>query len=416
MEKEFLEDYEQKEHSEYEKFRKKVLEGKFDSKKERYPPNERFHKLKEPVAEAYAFESIWPQVPLFGSLIIPIFPRDKEHFQEIHGFEANDIERLVDFAKDTGKIQFALRAYPTAYIGLDFLEPIFTELRPPLPVVYPFEDVIEKKEIKKYTIEFYTLAGFGLLDYIKGAYLQLGEEYTKKRIDDYLRDYILLKSLGYDDIVDNIEEAMVCDLSEALGMYAAFGNLITEPKVKLLRATEVYSREYILELFQIGRGMEKFEQEIRGIMFSYDIGKFLMSKLAYMPEGYHACVKLIDSYKQEDLYKVAEALDKGIKEERKDEVYEKKNEFEAILDKVWEDGRVEMRKEGIKYGIPISLGIIGTLLGGPATGILAGLGFSVPDRIIGINTERISEKIAKIITPNHCVAIYDFKKKYEIKE
>lgn len=421
MDKEFLVDYEQNEYSEYEKFRKKVLEGKFDPTKERYPPEDRFHNLNEPIAEACSFGSIWPQIPLFGSLIIPIFPRDNAHFREMHGFEANDrdIERLVDFAKDTGKIQFALRSSPTAYQGLDFLEPIFKELRPPSSFVYPIEDVIEKKQLKRYTTEFQTLAQYGLIEELKGIYSPYRENYVKKRLDAYFRGYITLKYLGYDDIVEKIEEAMVYDLTEALGFYAAFGNLIVAPKINPLRATRVFDREHTLLYFQKGRGITEFEQEMPKIRFDFDIGKFLMSKLTYMPESLDACKAVIDRYKQEDLYKVAEALDKGIKDEHEDTIFSQTIEFETILDDLWKDCRVEMRKVGINYGIPASLcivGTLGTLISGSATGILAGLGFSAADRIIGLTKDRISEVVAKLITPNHCVAIYDFKKKYEIKD
>jgi hypothetical protein len=44
----------------------------------------------------------------------------------------SDIPRLIDLAKETGRVQFCLESNPTNYIGLSHLEHLFYEMRPPM--------------------------------------------------------------------------------------------------------------------------------------------------------------------------------------------------------------------------------------------------------------------------------------------
>lgn len=72
LDKEFLESYHAKEIDEIKKYLDKLSLGESNIS---YPDKNRFHELKEPVGEAYfPNKSIWPQIPLFGSLIIKICP------------------------------------------------------------------------------------------------------------------------------------------------------------------------------------------------------------------------------------------------------------------------------------------------------------------------------------------------------
>jgi len=73
---------------------------------------------------------IWPLAAFSGSTIVPLMPIDKEHFESFHNFRISEIEQLVSYIEDTGKIQFVLVRKPTDYYKLDFLEPIFKRLRP----------------------------------------------------------------------------------------------------------------------------------------------------------------------------------------------------------------------------------------------------------------------------------------------
>lgn len=68
---------------------------------------------------------IWSQIPFSGTLIIPINNYGKEDFFEFHGFEASDLDKLIELAKETGKVTFVLSADARYYEGLEYLETLF---------------------------------------------------------------------------------------------------------------------------------------------------------------------------------------------------------------------------------------------------------------------------------------------------
>lgn len=117
----WLADYDSKETEESDKFLLTVYDNKISSDY-RYPFPGRFKKLQFPASQAFYLD-IWAQIPLYGSsfVIVPPLPKDQFLFQ--FGFE--DIKQfydLVDFHKETGRIQFILNSSPKRYAECDFLE------------------------------------------------------------------------------------------------------------------------------------------------------------------------------------------------------------------------------------------------------------------------------------------------------
>ncbi|MCZ7380245.1 MAG: hypothetical protein O8C64_01515 [Candidatus Methanoperedens sp.] len=154
MDKDFLENYLAKELEEIVKFEHNIYERKLNSS---YPDRKRFPKLNEPIGKAIPGESIWPQIPLFGSLIIEIHPVPENLFYQFHGMEKQDFEKLIDFSKETGKVQFMINGYPESFRRMDFLLPLFEEIRPPLTNSIPMASLFEYNELGKYVNEFNTL-------------------------------------------------------------------------------------------------------------------------------------------------------------------------------------------------------------------------------------------------------------------
>jgi len=113
MDREYLKDYEQKEKAEFERLvKKKIKNDTFSFEKDKYPPDERFVNLQDPVAvaslEAAHIGNLWAQIPLCGSLVVflPAFPQSL--FEESL-FKVSEIPKIIDFVKETGRLQVALR-------------------------------------------------------------------------------------------------------------------------------------------------------------------------------------------------------------------------------------------------------------------------------------------------------------------
>lgn len=422
MEKEYLKDYHEKEKDEVNKFLDSLHKGFTNIT---YPDKNRFHKLIEPIGRAFPLYSIWPQIPLFGSLIIEINPVPENLFYKSHGMEKKDFERLIDFSKDTGKVQFMINGNPESYLGLDFLSPLFEELHPPMSYSIPIASLFEEKEFKQlnnYVTEFDTLIylpslkGTNFIEELK--YLtRLGLTYytLNELLDENRQYYAFLKGNGYNDIIDYFENLLVLDSKKAAKFLSGIGKLIVESNRDPLKSDYIFSFEALTKL---SRGFDTFD--LKNSTYNiHEIGKFLLNKLTFMPESFDACKDVISRYDQEDLYKVSASLHEGVIESNPDIVCNKNIELSEILDNVWNNAKFENRIKGVNYGIPITTALVGTLAAGPVGGLggfLSGLGVNVISEIIGVDQDSIAQKVAKKTVPNHIVNIFDFKKKYNLEK
>lgn len=422
MKTEYLKDYHEKENEEIKKYIDNLDKGFTNIT---YPDKNRFHKLVEPIGRAFPEYSVWPQIPFFGTLIIEIAPVQESRFYQFHGMEKKDFERLVDFSKDTGKVQFMINGNPESYLGLDFLSPLFEELRPPMSYSFPMTSFFEEKEfnqLNNYATEFNTLislssqtgANFiGVLKYL--TELGLANYNLKELLHENLRYYAFLKGKGYNDIIEYFENLLVLDSLKAVSFLSGIGKFIVEPKLDTLKSDHIFSFEALTEF---SHGFDTLDL-VDGTYNIHEIGKFLLNKLTFMPESFDACKDVISRYDQEDLYKVSSSLHEGVIESNPDIVCKKNIELSEILDNVWNDAKFEKRIKGVNYGIPITTVLIGTLAAGPVGGVgglLSGIGVNVISEIIGVDQDSIAQKVAKKTVPNHIVNIFDFKKKYNLEK
>ncbi len=416
---EFLQDYEAREREEAQKFIKRFEEGKV-LQTETFPTKDRFVKLKEPIAHTLQGINVWGLIPFYGSTIVFLRPSDDEKaFDSYHkhlGFTSRDIDNLIELAKGTGRIQFTIDD-PTRYKNLDFLEPLFHELKPPANMI-PYKSLVGHETYKKYLIEFETLAQFGFTNYINSVnsyLLTLGivnRTYTKDSWHYNSIIYIALKALGYKELADEIGSLMIINPPEALNYLTAFGDLIINPQYDMLKPIYIYKRDFLTEVHEL---VKQHRIDVHN-PFQYEIGKFILNKLILYPETIDGCMRLIQEYKDHELYKVLCALDDGIKRKKIDIIEDKKVDMSEILDNVWKDAdKIKLGSEGINFGVSLDIGLIGELASGlPGVGLMAGLGFQAIDRFWGVKSESISEKIAKFVSPNYLVAIYDFKKQHAL--
>ena len=425
MDKEYLQDYEQKEHSEYERLVvKRIREGRFSFEKDRYPPDERFVNLQKPVAVvsygAANVSNLWAQVPFCGSLILFLVPAPKPEFEQIY-FKVSEIPKIIDFIKETGRLQVALSAGAHLYEGLDHLDPFFKELNPPVYPVAPISIFGNEKEVQKVTDTFYTLGRVGYLDFLRNRFLQYGSRIFPQFLGTNLAIYMTLK-LGRYIVVEDIEKLMIDNPEKALSLFVVCRKFIVDP----LRDLRSNLKNFTLDEIRKSQALPLVYQP-QEIRFPCEIGKSLLRKLTFAPQGLRACNELIDHYDAYDLRKALESLNDGIVTNHPDVVNKNAEDLSEILDNVWNDKTISKRVENIKIGVPISIAAIGSvaggLIGGPAGvgtgGFLAGLGFKVAEKAVekffGVKGEGLSEKLAKLRAKSYQANVYDFKKKYKAK-
>lgn len=404
MDREYLEDYEQREKAEVEKFLKLVDEGKFSFERDRFPTDERFRKLQKPTAMAAPpVASIWAQIPFCGSLFLVIAPVTQQTFEEFY-FSVSEIPKVIDFIKETGRLQVCLAQMPTDYEKLDYLEPFLKELKPPVNHGMPPPFYNTEREVQEAENTFYALANVRYLDAVRWHI----QEFSLVHEMD-LSTYMVLK-LGHYSIVDDVEDLMVDDPLQAFILLGICQKFIVNPLVNVRCDISNFRLDEIARTRYLPAGYQP-----KQISFPCEIGKFLLKKLTYAPMGLDACKELIYHYEAYDLQKVQKAMNEGIMTNKPDILDKNAEELCEIIDNIWSDKTLPRRVKGLKVGIPLSMAAIGSVAAGPigtAGGFLAGLGYSVADKFIDLGTDGLSEKLAKLKTRSYQANIYDFRKKY----
>jgi hypothetical protein len=418
MNKEYLEDYGLKERVEHERYWRDIQKQKLTLGKDKYPSDERFVKLKNPVASLCVdnaeARNFWTQIPFSGSTIIPIPPIPLSYFEKCF-FKASEIPKVIDFIKETGKIQIALSSPALVYEDLDYLDPFFEELEPPELLAAPLSVYWNEEDIKKASTIFDTLGKIRFFSFLKKRFSADASpvEYSPGYVGTAFlqsRGAFMFLKLGRYAIVDDIENLMVDSPEVAYDMLYACQCFIVAPLVD----TRCSIRNFSLEGTKISRPLPLVYQP-QNVRFPCEIGGFLFEKLTYAPIGLDACKELIYHYDMYDLQKVQESLNEGITSNYPDVIKKSAKEISEILDDIWNDKTIPRRVKGIRIGVPLLMAAIGTVAAGPigaVGGFLGGLGYAVLDRSVDLGTEGISEKLARLRTRNYQANVYDFKKKY----
>ncbi|MGD0405455.1 MAG: hypothetical protein ABSB10_02220 [Candidatus Bathyarchaeia archaeon] len=420
--KEYLEDYEAREMAEYETFKRKISNGTFTSK-DIYPQAIRFPEIKRPISRTFSIQdisqddNIWAIIPLGGSTIQGLPPFPEHMLKSSLGFSISEIPEVISFVKETGKLQFTLRDYPTKYLECPFLEPIFRELNPPVGVNLPPTAFIEEKDFRRYMAEFNKFCESKVFPHI----LKWSREETGATtngeilIGQYRHTYTFLRALGYDSIVNQIETySLSGQVNELAAIMMVSGTLIIQPAFEPIAR----SFSYDTALYQSAVGFANMHKlEMPKPTFPVEIGEYIIKKLVHCAPSLDACKQLVFNYQDQDLYKLHEALAEGIVANNPDVISKASKDFSLVMDEIWNDKSLLYKVNGLKVGVPVLFGVVGGLaagLSGGIGGVLAGLGISATDKFIGGINEGVAEKIAKIKSSNWEVVVYDFKNKYKL--
>lgn len=415
MDREYLEDYEERENEQYSTFLKRLSNGTFNLEKDIYPPANRFTNLQNPLATASDLSGkigdLWTQIPFSGSLILRLSSSPPDLFERDY-FKISEIPTIIDFIKSTGRLQVTLEEYPTHYEGLDYLDQIFEELNPPMisgPPVTSYGSLDEIKKAQECYLSISEIAFSKLLTKVIGTkwgYWTAAKTYAEAAEKIYI--YLKLK---HPILAETIENLMVDDPPRAFIMFHVCQNFVVTPNIRLGYNLSNFS----LDEIKLGTILPTPYQP-QEISFPCEIGQFLLKKLTYAPVSLDACRELMYHYDAYDLRKVQEALNEGIATNNPDILEKNAEELSEILDNIWNDKTLPRRIKGLEIGIPVSMAAIGSVAAGPigsVGGFLAGLGLNVADRFIDIGTEKLVDKLAKKKAKSYQINIYDFKRKYK---
>jgi hypothetical protein len=374
--------------------------------------SERVGKLNSPIFFGIDPRSlIWSQIAFSGTVICPIYPAPPDAF-----LNEKTIPDIIQFVKDTHKIQFLLNSPPTSFKNYDYLEPLLRELSPPINSnpIPPYKGSVEKcshlmdscndeiDELIVFSPEWqHLLRGFigeYSINFVKQAY-------------SYLRYF------GFDDIADTFIENFLINPEFAYYYIYNAGKFITNPLTDPFKSNYSWELDEIRHAQMLGVDVSCFSERI-----SFpEVGSFLMKKCVHYPTSLEACKYLINRYEDNDLYKILSSLNEAVIERNDNIITQKSSDIEEILNNVWDDKKIKNRAVAIDYGIELSCGCVGYLtgnaIGGPAVGsfgFLCSMGLNFIDSTNNQFLDQYSELISKKIASPYMATIYDFKKKYQM--
>lgn len=285
MDKEYLEDYEQKENEELDALLTRIVDGTFSFKTDIYPPKERFYNIQNPVAmttfDASKMGKFWAQVPFSGSLILPLAPLMKHEYEK-NILPISKIPELIEFIKETGKIQIVLTFNPTDYEGLDHLDPFFEELKPPLITNAPTEIIGSKKEKRDILLIFDDLTKVRFRSWLNHLVTVLGKKPNAKASEferlfhRTANTYYFLKVQNYTKVLtEELEYLLVENPKSAWNLLGVCKMFIENPFMGLIGDLTNYSKDNIMHADLLPLAYKPKE-----IRFPFEIGSFLMKKIA----------------------------------------------------------------------------------------------------------------------------------------
>ncbi len=304
---------------------------------------------------------------------------------------------------------------------MGFLEPLFSELKPPKLTHLTLDCIITDEEIEDYSSEIRDLLenpqslNF-IKKYIEKKYPEstISQDEVKQGILD---DLIRLKVLGHEDLVEDfIGWLATVDAVEYISLLQAIHDIFLSP-YDPLKGIQSFKRQ---EVHRLHRQFSSFDFTTnKEIELPYEVGIFLNDKLDLIKlQNLKGSIELSDTYDLYDLRKVMNALNKAVEEEKIDKITEKSKEISLIFENVWSDTnklrkRINSNTSKISFGFGFMGTFAGLLTAGPIGGLLTGLGFVVADKYLDIKTyPALSEKIAKLRAQNQIIHVYDFRKKY----
>lgn len=344
--------------------------------------------------------SVWSQVAFSGTVIFPLHPLSQNVFEKGWKISVDEFPSLIQFVKDTKKIQFILTAPPTQYEKLDYLEPILRQLEPPLYTQIGGDNKELQKINSRCSDEINSLIPLSP----EWSFLSRtnGGPYI---IQDFIKSYAFLRYLGFKDIADKFLEIFLANPMFSRDYLTNAYDLLADPIIDPFKANQSYCIEKIRNSVEMGIAIPK------NPAFP-EIGSFLIKKCTHYPESLEACKQLIDHYEENDLYEVYSALNDAVIDRNDSSIIQKKNAMNEILDNIWKDTTIGRNATAIRYGIDITCGTVGYCLGDPVKGLLASLGLRVVDG--GNYIDQFSELISRRIATPYMATIHDFKKDYRV--
>lgn len=342
--------------------------------------------------------------------------KDEKQFTDTYGFSSKEIEDIIQFSKDTGRIQFILESFPEDFQNLQFLEQIFQELRPPL-YLNPHAH-LSKKRLEAF-VEIETI-----IDINEQVYFAIWNNFQGQRspaLDLFNKrvncgTYADLRDLGFDEIADEIIDNILINPSKSCALLAVSQAFITNPMINPFHVQmSVNYERAVLAKKILGTQFDMNKSNI----FPCEIGAFLLKKKSFNPKNFEDSQRALEIYSDNQFYRVYQAFNEAVSTKNYSVLDTKIKSLNEIFKQIWDDAEsINRTKELIKKPIIFSIAGIGLSIAtltrwGTITadkGFLLELGLLAATSLAGDYIRNdVPEYFSRLIEKPYNVTIYDFK-------
>jgi hypothetical protein len=408
-----LTSYEQEESSRFDQYLKRVERGETGV----YPEPERFRRLTDPVGKRATDASLWPQIPLFGSLIVPLFPVSQADFTKTHLFDVADLPRLVELCKESGHVQFILAARPTMFAGLDYLDVVLQELTPPVVRSLPSSSLFDQPSIKRSNIQFDTIGSISFWPWFKSSVRSTGldESFARQNYGMLREVFTVLNLMGYHKTVADVSDSIVSDPVRAYRILHFYNMFVEGPALDPTREVYCFSREYVKSMKSLPG------QKSEPLQFPFEIGAFLLNSLTLAPERLDACREVIGRYEERGIPALVGGLSSAVSDSSAEALGTASGALNAALQGVWEDSK---SKDRAISGVPHAIGLgfagvgphIGKLFGETLgeKGLLSELGFPLASGSMESPFDTADSRALRLLSKTFTMAVFNPQKKHRL--
>lgn len=298
-----------------------------------------------------------------------------------YGFSSKEIPDLIEYSKETGRIQFILEALPIDFEGLHFLEPIFRDLKP--PVLLDYRKRLDDRRYEAYD-EIVTVLSLDenyFLEFLSTLHNTKSRKENLVNLRILIDTYSDLRSLGFDEIADEIINNILIDFPYSDCIAGLSDSFITGPILDPFNALYTVNYEKFVDFRKMVGKKTSYE---RISLFPFEIGTFLLKHKSFSPLNFEDCKLAIELYKDNEFFNVYKAFIASFSDKNYYDVEKNKKNLNEIFRKIWDEAEVVKRtSDFVKKPIDFFIGGVGLTLSElvargviePNMGLLAGLGY-----------------------------------------
>lgn len=344
----------------------------------------------------------WIGLPYYRTLIFHVYPFESEEIlQRAHGVTVANLLAL----RDEGKVQFILAGPPSAYRGLDYLNPIL-RTRPP---AYSFRNAVFFMETNGAETwkEWHDEGKAVFLSKLDSLRKKLGVSTPTPAFEgSVIGAWLNLRGMGLHSLAEAIKEVSLHNVESAAIYLEVYHDLLCAPRISALGGCATSNAHYLSiaasVASSVGAELPPTHQDYAG-GFPIEAGRLLAERYHLVrPRTLSEAIEIYPDYGEARA--ALQSLADYVRVGRVDLVVDAAGAVSRAFEEVHRLKR-SIKTLEMAFQVTSVVGSAAAGLTGGGVGLLAALGFGLLGTAAASTA---AETLAKLTTSNSIVSLYDF--------